>query len=355
MNTFSHKDGLFMPSGCLSPEAMERYTGKQLSSEEMKLVDEHLASCAFCRDAIEGASQIPDFAAHSAMINERLRSRFSYIPGRSGRSPSLRNFLLPAAASVIVLVGIIAWFHYFYPEKQELALVTDTIPVHIDEMEMQEKAEPPAALPEKETAVTVGGVMNKDGDKAFTIRPAETGSETEELKQETPHEITLAEKDAVVHAATDESHVSEIEISGETGQVRAREEKGVSEETALNPVLTEKRAPATRQMEGNDKTFAITEKQAEYPGGPDSLQSFLIHNLQYPIDVDQKKDTTVTASFIVSEKGEIRDINIVRSAGKAFDEEVIRVIRLMPEWIPAKQGGKPIAVTYSLPVRFESD
>jgi protein TonB len=77
--------------------------------------------------------------------------------------------------------------------------------------------------------------------------------------------------------------------------------------------------------------------------------------LQYPIDVDQKKDTTVTASFIISEKGEIRDINIVRSAGKAFDEEVIRVIRLMPEWIPAKQGGKPIAVTYSLLVRFESD
>jgi len=353
MNTFSHNNGLFMPSGCLSPEAVEGYAGKILSEEEMELVDKHLSSCAFCRDAVEGASQIPHFSAHSSIINERLRSRFNYMPGRRRKSPSISNFLLPAAASVILLAGIIAWFHYFYPERQELAVMTDTIPTQIDDLEMQQKSEAGTSETEKGEAARIGGVMNRDNDKADNP-PDETKTEPA-MQQEAPPEVAVVENDLMEDAAPEEVYEEETIAADENTEAAEMKEKAGGGQTGLDMTVARKSATATRQMEGNNKAFAITEKKPEYPGGPDSLQSFLIHNLQYPIDVDQKKDTTVTARFIVSEKGEIRDINIVRSAGKAFDDEVIRVIRLMPEWIPAKQGGKPIAVTYSLPVRFESD
>jgi protein TonB len=355
MNADSHKDILFLSSGCLSPEALEKYAGKQLSAEEIKLVDAHLASCVLCRDAAEGASQIPDFAAHSSLINERLRSRFRYIPGRHRKNPPLSNFLLPAAASVIVLVGIIAWFHYFYPEKQELAIVTDSIPVQLDDVQLQQKAEPVTASSETKEAATIGGVLNRDSDQSMEITPEETVAVPIEGKQKDLPEDIPEKSDLLEETEKESVYAAEVEVTGETETQIAMEEKARAGTKELNTGFAKKSATATRQIESADKGFTAVDQEPEFPGGMDSLLVFLFNKLDYPKEVEQKIDTTVIASFIVSKKGKIKDIEIVRSAGKAFDDEVIRVIKLMPDWIPAKQEGKPIAAKYNLPIRFESD
>jgi len=342
-----------MPSGCLSPEAMERYARKQLSPEEMKLVDEHLASCAFCRDAVEGASQIPDFAAHSAKINERLRRRFRYIPGRSGKSPSLSNFLLPAAASVIVLVGIIAWFHYFYPEKHELAVVSDSISVQADDLEMHEKSDTRTPETGKGEAITIGGIKSRDGDTPAKGIPDKTEAMPVEPGHISAVETAAAENKLIEDTGTEEANSGETIIPDKEIKVTEMKEKASAGATELN--TAKKSTIATRQIEINDKAFTTVEQEPEYPGGIDSLRFYLMHSLQYPEHTDHKTDTTVVASFIITKKGKIRDIIIVRSAGKAFDDEAVRVIKLMPEWIPAQQRGKPVAVKYNLPIRFESE
>ncbi|RLD31202.1 MAG: hypothetical protein DRI83_12800 [Bacteroidetes bacterium] len=55
---------------------------------------------------------------------------------------------------------------------------------------------------------------------------------------------------------------------------------------------------------------------------------------------------------MVSKKGRIKDIRIMRSGGEEFDREVIRALKLMPEWIPGRQRGKAVPVLYTLPIRF---
>ncbi|GAL85355.1 hypothetical protein MYP_2584 [Sporocytophaga myxococcoides] len=46
------------------------------------------------------------------------------------------------------------------------------------------------------------------------------------------------------------------------------------------------------------------------------------------------------------------DLNIIRGLGNGFDEEVLRVMKLMPEWEPGYLDGKPIKIRKILPIKF---
>ena len=45
----------------------------------------------------------------------------------------------------------------------------------------------------------------------------------------------------------------------------------------------------------------------------------------------------------------------MKSIHPLYDAEVIRVISLMPKWIPGEQLGVPVKVRYTLPVTFRLD
>ncbi len=100
--------------------------------------------------------------------------------------------------------------------------------------------------------------------------------------------------------------------------------------------------------------FRRVEKQPEFPGGVDSMLNFMQRTLVYP---ESEKtagiEGTVILQFVVGEDGSIRDPHILRSIGQAFDEEVLRMIALMPDWTPGMQDGQPAEVKMTLPVRFK--
>ncbi|MBK6340967.1 MAG: energy transducer TonB [Bacteroidetes bacterium] len=61
---------------------------------------------------------------------------------------------------------------------------------------------------------------------------------------------------------------------------------------------------------------------------------------------------TVIVSFIVSKEGVICNPKIERSLGIELDNETLRIISLMPNWIPGKKDGQPVNVSFMLPVKF---
>lgn len=94
----------------------------------------------------------------------------------------------------------------------------------------------------------------------------------------------------------------------------------------------------------------------EFVGGIDSLFSFLEQNLVYPEwELENNIQGTVYVSFTVTEKGEVIDPKIVRTVTEAkdFDSEVIKIIEMMPNWVPGEQDGKKVAVQYHLPIKFK--
>ncbi len=92
----------------------------------------------------------------------------------------------------------------------------------------------------------------------------------------------------------------------------------------------------------------------KFPGGDEALMQYLSENLVYPPTIqDRRFKGKVLVQFVVETDGSISNVEVVRSLYKDLDEEVVRVIKNMPKWIPAEQDGKAIREYYRVPIGFE--
>lgn len=60
----------------------------------------------------------------------------------------------------------------------------------------------------------------------------------------------------------------------------------------------------------------------------------------------------IYVNFKVNTDGNV-EVIAVRGPHPKLEEEAVRVIKAFPELIPGKQGGRPVGVTYSLPITFK--
>ena len=56
---------------------------------------------------------------------------------------------------------------------------------------------------------------------------------------------------------------------------------------------------------------------------------------------------------MVDKNGKIERVSIMRGICKEIKDEVERVIKMMPDWNPGIQKGKPVKVWFTLPVSFK--
>jgi periplasmic protein TonB len=96
----------------------------------------------------------------------------------------------------------------------------------------------------------------------------------------------------------------------------------------------------------------VVQKEPEFPGGEQAWLNFLQKNLIAPEELEAGDRKMVSIRFQVSPQGEVTNFEIIKSAGKSFDNEVIRVLRKMPRWKPAIQNGQPVARAFTQPVTF---
>ena len=45
---------------------------------------------------------------------------------------------------------------------------------------------------------------------------------------------------------------------------------------------------------------------------------------------------------------------VIETGGESFDNEVIRVLKKMPKWIPGKTNGETVSAYFVVPVKFTS-
>jgi len=84
------------------------------------------------------------------------------------------------------------------------------------------------------------------------------------------------------------------------------------------------------------------------------LGDYIGQNLHYPDSARKHNiEGRVIVHFVVTEKGKIADCKVVKGIGYLCDEEALRVVAAMPPWKPGIQNGKPVAVIYTLPIRFK--
>jgi protein TonB len=106
--------------------------------------------------------------------------------------------------------------------------------------------------------------------------------------------------------------------------------------------------------EPHTEPVELIQRQPEFPGGKNAWMNFLSKYLTVPEEMGYGEKRTVVVRFLVSEDGSITQFTVIQSGGKAFDNEVIRVLKKMPKWNPAIQNGRNVAVPFTQPVTFQS-
>ncbi|NVO12272.1 MAG: hypothetical protein HXX16_20105 [Bacteroidales bacterium] len=92
------------------------------------------------------------------------------------------------------------------------------------------------------------------------------------------------------------------------------------------------------------------DKSPTFPGGDQALECFIYNNIDSVKISKIDSSGLVIATFIVDTTGELKYAKIIRSLNPIADKELLRLIAIMPSWIPGKKSGKYIPLTVELPL-----
>ena len=113
--------------------------------------------------------------------------------------------------------------------------------------------------------------------------------------------------------------------------------------------------PKTTTIANPNEVVEHPDVVPEYPGGIEALRNFLQRNLQNPAEMNEGEIVAVKIKFIVGYDGTLKGFETVQDGGEEFNNEVIRVLKRMPHWIPGKSNGQNVSVFYTIPVKFVSN
>ena len=103
-----------------------------------------------------------------------------------------------------------------------------------------------------------------------------------------------------------------------------------------------------------DKPLLVVEQNPEYKGGYEAMIKFIKENIHYPDNaIKSGIQGTVFVQFVISKTGKISNIKILRGIGSDCDEEAIRIVKEMPDWIPGRQKGEVVPVMFQIPIKFQ--
>ena len=113
--------------------------------------------------------------------------------------------------------------------------------------------------------------------------------------------------------------------------------------------------PAKEKMQPDKNgVYQIVEEMPMFPGGEQAMLDYVSKNVVYPEEAINKGIAgRVFVSFIVEKDGSVNEVEVMRGIGGGCDEEAVRVVKSMPKWKPGKMKGKPVRVSYMMPIIFK--
>jgi protein TonB len=116
------------------------------------------------------------------------------------------------------------------------------------------------------------------------------------------------------------------------------------------PVISAKE----EEEEEEAQVFFIVEDMPEFPGGEMALRTYIANAIKYPVIAQENGiQGKVYVTFVVGKDGSVNNASIARGVDPSLDKEALRVINTLPKWKPGKQRGKPVNVSYTVPINFQ--
>lgn len=154
------------------------------------------------------------------------------------------------------------------------------------------------------------------------------------------------EKDSEGYAMINGRRITKVLVNGkeeapadfidEILEIKAAEQKDIEEKIA------------------NDEPLMLVENMPEFPGGNMAMMQYLSGNIKYPEEArDNNIQGRVVIQFVVEKDGSISDVKVVKSVHELLDSEALRCVSAMPAWTPGTQEGKPVRVSFTIPINFK--
>jgi TonB family protein len=110
---------------------------------------------------------------------------------------------------------------------------------------------------------------------------------------------------------------------------------------------------------GTGRAFTETDKSEEeyirpQPSvGKDNFDRYVREHIRWPDNSAAHQKVVVVLGFTVHTDGSVDSIKIIKSPGKAFSDEAIRLVRSGPAWKPAREGDNPVEDEVRLRIIFK--
>lgn len=256
-----------------------------------------------------------------------------------------RHLFAIIGIAILVAIGLGAWEYFSYRKK-------------IQEEEERLEAE---RMKEARAAVDQPQEEELPEDEEIVYQEPE---ELEEIPIEEPELASQAVTEiAIVDQPEKDKEVKSMdEIQENEAGIGNIDKEGVTDitkvENATKDIIAPPEPPKVEpkpepKKPEPEKVFEAVEQQAQFPGGPGALNSWLSKNLNYPELAQQNGvEGKVIVQFVVEKDGSISSPVIARGVDKDLDREAIRVVRKMPKWSPGKNNGVAVRSKFTLPVVF---
>ena len=127
-------------------------------------------------------------------------------------------------------------------------------------------------------------------------------------------------------------------------------------ESGNNIISAEDFGTVTIKEEDEDAIFDIVESAPVFNGKMAEIgfREYIRDNMHYPqIAIDNGISGKVLVQFVVDQKGNVVDVQLIRGVDASLDNEALRLIKASSGmWVPGKQREKPVKVRFTFPIVF---
>ncbi|MCC3155009.1 energy transducer TonB [Hymenobacter sp. BT770] len=124
------------------------------------------------------------------------------------------------------------------------------------------------------------------------------------------------------------------------------------------PDLTELSGEGDKVVEEvvENKVYTYVEQMPQLPGGGGNaaIVSAIQKATKYPpLALRNQVEGRIFVSFTVNAQGDVSDVKVVKGLGSGLDEETVRAVKTLPKFIPGKQNGRAVSVSFTVPITFK--
>jgi len=195
------------------------------------------------------------------------------------------------------------------------------------------------------------GIPDFSDDSVFTeeidwtipvtvMRTPEVPSKPKSMPKFNPNEFTVIDNNATLPNLTTEWNTTTIDEGLEVIVDPDPVEVFTFTQVESMPVFA-----GCEEALTNDERYACMNSQ---------LMAYVSSNFEVTDRMIQfSRGEKLFVEFIIEKNGDIRNATIVRGEDELIAEEALRVVKSLPRFTPAKMNGKPVRMSYILPINVK--